>query len=109
MSMLPSPSTIFPSFDVVEIWLLYFLTLEYQFFCFVLFLLKPKIYKADQVQKVVLELHHHHHHHYHHYFGQFVTFYFSMILPLYCFVFIFLLVTYIISLFFLDKGARLKT
>ena len=37
MSMLPSPSTIFPSFDVVEIWLFYFLTLEYQvfvLFCF---------------------------------------------------------------------------
>ena len=108
MSMLPSPSTIFPSFEVVEIWLFYFLTLEYQFFVLFCFFSNLKYTKLIKFKKSFLELHHHHHH-YHHYFGQFVTFYFSMILPLYCFVFIFLLVTYIISLFFLDKGVRLKT
>ena len=32
MSMHPSPSTIFPSFDVVAVRLFYFLTPEYQFF-----------------------------------------------------------------------------
>ena len=38
--MLPSPSTTFPSIDVVAVWLFYSLILGYQFFylfCFVLF------------------------------------------------------------------------
>ena len=45
MPMLPSLSTIFPSFDVVAVRLFYFLTLECQFF--VIFL-QPKIHRADQ-------------------------------------------------------------
>ena len=52
MSILPSLSTFFLSFDVVAVRLFYFLTLEYQFlvlFCFVFpFFLKPRIYRADQ-------------------------------------------------------------
>ena len=50
MSMNPSPSTIFPSFEVVAVRLFYFLTFEYQFFVLFLFffLLKPQLYRADQ-------------------------------------------------------------
>ena len=49
MSMHPSPSTIFPSFDVVAVRLFYFLTPAYQFFVlFFFFLLKPQLYRADQ-------------------------------------------------------------
>ena len=55
MSILPSLSTFFLSFDVVAVRLFYFLTLEYQFlvlFCFVFpFFLKPRIYRADQFLK----------------------------------------------------------
>ena len=44
--------------------------------------------------------HHHNRHHHHNYFGQFVNLYIPMILPLYCFVFIFSLFTRMISLLY---------
>ena len=47
--------------------------------------------------------HHHHHRHNHNYFGQFVNLYFSMISPLYCFVFILSLFTCMIPLFFFRR------